>query len=292
MVGKVGACQLKSAFEIFNPVCSCDGITFFNICDAMNRFGVYEFKKPESCTCIDSTFIKPAIVCSGIFNPVCGCDGHAYKNLCEAVFKNGVLRLKNCNCIEPDLINDKIDCNTAFDQELVCGCDGRTYPNICYAQYKAGIVMLSNIKSGPCTHSCKDSILAIVDIPCSDSIDPVCGCDQVTYANECIARYKHGVLKWNKGACKPSNIKDTYSTVKLDIYPNPASEFITLFSPEGKNFNLIEIFNSNGSLIFKKNINFIDSTTISLDSLTYSGFYFLHLTSSSEKVIKRLIVIK
>lgn len=36
---------------------------------------------------------------------------------------------------------------------------------------------------------------------CPDLFDPVCGCNNITYSNECDAGQK-GVLKWTKGACK------------------------------------------------------------------------------------------
>lgn len=36
--------------------------------------------------------------------------------------------------------------------------------------------------------------------PCSKEYRPVCGCNQQTYNNECLAK-KAGVLKWEKGKC-------------------------------------------------------------------------------------------
>ena len=36
---------------------------------------------------------------------------------------------------------------------------------------------------------------------CTFLWDPVCGCNNVTYENECLAR-KAGVLKWKKGKCQ------------------------------------------------------------------------------------------
>lgn len=48
---------------------------------------------------------------------------------------------------------------------------------------------------------CVDSSRIDFDEICYDLLDPVCGCDSITYSNDCQAR-KSGVLKWRKGACK------------------------------------------------------------------------------------------
>jgi hypothetical protein len=38
-------------------------------------------------------------------------------------------------------------------------------------------------------------------IPCTRKYKPVCGCDEITYSNACVAE-SAGVLKWSDGACK------------------------------------------------------------------------------------------
>lgn len=40
----------------------------------------------------------------------------------------------------------------------------------------------------------------INDIVCIEIYEPVCGCNEVTYANECYAEVS-GVLSWTEGEC-------------------------------------------------------------------------------------------
>lgn len=42
--------------------------------------------------------------------------------------------------------------------------------------------------------------------------EPVCGCDGVTYRNQCDAYWVHGVNEWSSGVC---------AGVAVDVYPNP-----------------------------------------------------------------------
>ncbi len=46
---------------------------------------------------------------------------------------------------------------------------------------------------------CIDESL-IIDSACPANYDPVCGCDDVTYGNDCEARI-NGVTSWTEGAC-------------------------------------------------------------------------------------------
>lgn len=66
--------------------------------------------------------------------------------------------------------------------------------------------------------ACVDSLL-INTAPCSGTpYQPLCGCDNVSYRNECEARAK-GVQQWTEGPCE---------TMDFDILPNP------LYAAEGK----------------------------------------------------------
>jgi len=50
----------------------------------------------------------------------------------------------------------------------------------------------------PCTRECMGEQKII---PCTREYKPVCGCDEITYSNACVAE-SAGVLKWSDGACK------------------------------------------------------------------------------------------
>jgi hypothetical protein len=51
-------------------------------------------------------------------------------------------------------------------------------------------------KTQPCIDYDKVDPIAV----CDNSFDPVCGCDDFTYPNKCIAE-KNGVVAWIGGPC-------------------------------------------------------------------------------------------
>lgn len=264
-------------FEVWDPVCGCDSVTYTNECYAFYYNGVtswvngacnsgvgdcpvlppgldfglclaivgvaivdgectaisgcstiagdgidyanYFFDtigECESCLeqgdCIDTGLIDGSVSCTDLFDPVCGCDSITYTNDCFALYGSGVTSWTAGACGDPDPCPDlpggldfgpcdAIIGTALFEGECVTisGCSTVASNGVDYAAY----FYESALACEDCTSGddCIDPGLIDDDIVCTDIFDPVCGCDSLTYTNDCFALYGSGVTSWTPGAC-------------------------------------------------------------------------------------------
>lgn len=103
----------------------------------------------------------------------------------------------NTGCIDPSLIDPLGVCPLIYAP--VCGCNGVTYDNGCFAEKVGGVTSWTDGECG--SLGCVDSSLIDVSVMCPDIYAPVCGCNGVTYSNECVAVNYGGVTAFTTGEC-------------------------------------------------------------------------------------------
>ena len=199
----IGECEqiMRGCPDVWDPVCGCDGVTYSNDCERINA----RVQKDHDGACGPKR-------CGGIAGLLCDegeyCDMPS--DTCNAADMLGECVMVTENC--PEI------------RDPVCGCDGRTYSNDC-ERIRAGVAKAGDGECGAVRNcggfagllceegqycdmpedSCNFADMlgecVVVAEACPEIWDPVCGCDGVTYSNDCD-RIRSRVPKAHDGECE------------------------------------------------------------------------------------------
>jgi hypothetical protein len=83
-------------------------------------------------------------------------------------------------------------------------------------------------------------------------------------------------------------VNDNVLEQNVNLFPNPARDFITISNGTDVMINSIEIYDMNGRLVHQLKVDSTSDQTINVSELT-TGMYFINITSDQATVVKRLI---
>ncbi len=246
-------------FDIYVPVCGCDGVTYSNSCYALIFGGVTSFTDgPCSGGIIDA---EPCTDLAGVDFGVCA----MYMGI--TIINGQCIGISGCGW-EVDGINYQTASYDSMEACQACLNDTIVFAEPCSD--------LAEVDFGPC-----DMILGYAVIGNTCELLSGCGsiANNIDFQNALYATEAECEL------CLSSNgiLEDAFGSIV--VYPNPVQEVLHIQS--NMEINHIKIFNIAGNVIFESNTQ---GQEYSLDIQNWSsGLYFVQIHTTNNVLITKVL---